>query len=119
MKQAMLSKKNSTYLFDHVLDGFRSSHEGIENLKQEGLVQEDEYVELHLKNATRLIDRIKEFKLHTRLISVFFACLFGYMQVNGEELDMRRTARARTRTSTSRGARGSRKGKNEGEAIAI
>lgn len=113
----MLSKKNSTYLFDHVLDGFRSSHEGIENLKEKGLIQEDEYTELHRKNAVRLIDRIKEFKFHTKLISVFFAFLFGWMQVQGEDLDMRRSSRVRSRTSSSRST--SRKGRNEGEALTI
>lgn len=117
MKQAMLSKKNSTYLFDHVLDGFKSSHEGIEQLQQQGLIQPSEYIELHKKNATRLIDRIKEFKLHTRLISVFFAVLFSWMQVNGDDLDMRRSSRVRTRTSTARGTKGGRR--NEGEVIAI
>lgn len=119
MKPTMLSKQNSTYLFDHVLDGFRSSHEGIEQLQQQGLIQEEELLELHKKNAARLIDRIKEFKLHTKLISVFFACLFGYMQINGDDLDMRRSGRVRTRTSSSARARGGRKGKNEGEVVTL
>lgn len=118
MKQAMLSKQNSTYLFDHVLDGFKASHEGIEQLQQQGLIQEEELLELHKKNAARLIDRIKEFKLHTKLISIFFAVMFTYMQVNGDDLEMRRSARARTRTSTAR-ARGGRKGKNEAEVVSL
>ena len=118
MKQAMLSKANSTYLFDHVLDGFKSSHEGIEQLLAEGLIEEEELLELHKKNAARLIDRIKEFKLHTKLISILFALLFAYMQISGDDLDMRRSSRVRSRTSTAR-TRGGRKGKNEGEAIAI
>lgn len=107
MKQSMLSKKNSSYLFDHVLDGFRSSYEGIEQLKQQHLISEDEYVDLLKKNSSRLIDRIKEFKVHMKLVSLFFAVQFAMLQVNGDDLDMRRTSR--TRTSSSRSARGSRR----------
>ena len=125
MKPTMLSKKNASYLFDHVLDGFRSSYEGIEKLKDSHLIDEKEFTELLEKNSDRLIQRIREFKILTGLISVFFSILFLYMQVMGDNLDMRRPARARTSSSrtsgrTGRTGRGSRrKDNNEPEVLAI
>ncbi len=114
MKQTMLSKKNASYLFDHILDGFRSSHEGIEKLYNQKLIDDHELVELLEKNSTRLIERIKEFKFVNQLVSVFFAVLFMYMQTSGDDLEMRRPARART--SSSRTMRsGSRSGRRRSE----
>ncbi len=93
MKARMLSKEAMDQLFDHILDGFRSSHEGIKNLEQQGLVSDDDINDLVKKNSERLIDRIKEFKVAQRLVCVFFALLFGYMQIAGEDLEMRRAKR--------------------------
>lgn len=59
----MMSKRSMDYLFNHILDGFRSSHEGIINLQQKKIVSDDEINELVKKNSERLIDRIKEFKV--------------------------------------------------------
>lgn len=97
MKQKMMSKRSMDYLFDHILDGFRTSHEGIQNLQRQQIVSDDEINELVRKNSERLIDRIREFRMHEKLFGIFFACLFSYMQVNGEDLEMRRSARGRTR----------------------
>jgi hypothetical protein len=105
MKPLMLSKKNSSYLFDHVLDGFKSSHHGIEKLKTQGLINEDEYADLLRKNSDRLIERVQEFKLFSRLTCVFFAALFFYLQVTGDDIEARRarrTARGRRRHETEK-----------------
>jgi len=112
MKPKMMSKRSMDYLFDHILDGFKTSHEGILNLQRQQIVSDDEIAELVKKNSDRLIDRIREFRLHEKIFGIFFACLFTYMQVTGEDLDMRRTGRART--SNSRGAKsGRRRSENE------
>jgi hypothetical protein len=98
MKQRMMSEKAMSHLFDHILDGFRSSHHGILNLKDQGIVRSDEEIaELLKKNSDRLIDRIKEFKITQRLLAIFFAFMFGYFQISGEDLEMRRARRVRTR----------------------
>lgn len=102
MKPTMLSRERATYLFDHVLDGFESSHKGIEQLKKNNLIGDQEYTELLEKNTKRLIDRVKEFKIVQRLVCLVFACMFTVIQVNGDDLEMRRSSRTRTRTSTSR-----------------
>lgn len=91
----MMSSKALSYLFDHILDGFKTSHEGILNLKQQQLVSDEEIEDLIRKNSERLIDRIREFKIHEKIFGIFFACLFTWMQIDGEDLEMRRPNRGR------------------------
>lgn len=93
----MLSKRKVEMLFHHILDGFKSSAEGLLFLKRDHLIDEKEYIELLEKNAHRLIERIDEFKLINKILSVGFAILFTWMQISGEDMDMRRTSRTRTR----------------------
>lgn len=111
MKPRMMSRQSLEYLFHHILDGFKTSHEGIAQLQREHLVSDEEIHELVRKNSERLIERIREFRLTEKLLSIFFAVLFGYMQITGDELEMRRPARARTGRSVQRSSR--RKGKDE------
>lgn len=91
----ILNPRQISKLFDHILDGFQVTHDGIEIVHHEGIVTEAEFTELLHKNATRLIARIREFKLCNNLTSIFFACLFAWCQCNGDDLQMRR-ARSRT-----------------------
>jgi hypothetical protein len=96
MKEKMYSAQANRMLHDHILDGFASSHKGIQNLKNEGIIKEEEYTVLLEKNIERLIDRVKEFRLMERMLCIFFAILFGYLQVAGDDLEMRRGRRARS-----------------------
>ena len=105
MKPKMYSQKSNALLHDHIIDGFHTTHEGLHRLKEQGLVSEAEYTELLEKNVSRLLARIKEFRVAEKLTCIFFAFVFLFMQVKGEDLDMRRSARARTSRSTSRGGR--------------
>lgn len=91
-----MSKRSMDYLFDHILDGFRTSHEGIQNLQRQQIVSDDEINDLVRKNSERLIDRIREFRMHEKLFGIFFACLFSWMQTQGEDLEMRRPNRGRS-----------------------
>lgn len=109
MKQLMLSKQKASYLFDHVLDGFSSSDAGIKQLKEKQLIGHDEYVELLEKNTERLIARINAFKIGQQVMAIFFAFLLGYLQINGDDLEMRRTTRVRTSSSRSVRARTGKK----------
>jgi len=93
----MLSKEKSAYLFHHVLDGFKSSHEGIVKLKESGLINEEEYIDLLQKNSTRLIDRIREFKVGYKLLSISFAAMFFYFAVSDPDTEMLRARRTRVR----------------------
>lgn len=86
-----VSKRSLDYLVDHILGGYKSSHEGIVYAKNKGLLTAEEVADLLAKNGERLISRIIEFKLAERLMGVFFAALFGYMQFTCEDLEMRRT----------------------------
>jgi len=97
MKAKMYSGKSNSYLHDHIIDGFASSHDGIQNLKKSGLIKDEEYTQLLEKNIDRLINRIKEFRLAERVASVFFAVLFFYLQITDEDLEMRRARRVRVR----------------------
>lgn len=97
MKPKMMSSKSLSYLFDHILDGFKTSHEGIAQLEKDQLVSDEEIADLIKKNSERLIDRIREFRIHEKLFGIFFACLFAWMQITGEDLEMRRARRMRLR----------------------
>lgn len=112
MKNANLSKQKTEYLFHHVLDGFKGSYEGIEQLHDKHLISDEEYAAMLVKNSKRLIERIREFKAMfleaaKRTICILFAMLFGYMQVNGDDLEARRPQR------TARSARARRGRRNE------
>jgi hypothetical protein len=110
MKAKMYSEQSNSYLHHHIIDGFKSSHEGIKNLKQEGIIREDEYTTLLEKNVERLIDRIREFRMMEKMMCIFFAILFGYMQISGDDQTMIRNGRSgRTGSRTARGARSGRK----------
>jgi hypothetical protein len=93
----MMSKAAMDHLFDHILDGFKSSHKGIEDLYTMGLINADQLADLLKKNSDRLIIRIQEFKALQKLVCIIFAVMFGYFQVSGEDLEMRRSRRARSR----------------------
>jgi hypothetical protein len=109
--EKMYSKERHDYLHFHIIDGAISSHQGIKNLKDEGIITETEYTTLLEKNIERLIDRIKEFRIIERMVCIFFAMLFGYMQVMADDLEMVRAGR------TARGARArtGRTGRRNGE----
>lgn len=116
-----MSKNSLEYLFNHIFGGFESSHQGIGQLEQQRLVSDEEIHALIKKNSERLIDRIREFRITEKLTCVFFAVLFGWMQITGSDLEMRRPTRT-ARTSTAkpqRGGRGGRKGKDEIELTTI
>lgn len=102
--QESINRSSVNYLLDHILGGFRSSHEGIVYAKNKGLLTADEVADLLAKNGERLISRIIEFKIVERALCIFFALLFGYMQIAGEDLEMRRSRR---------GARGRRRHESE------
>ncbi len=106
VKATILTKRKIEVLFDHILDGFKSSHHGAKYVRKKDIISEAEYYDIMEKNADRLIERIHEFKITHKLLCIFFALLFGWMQVNGDDLDMRRSSRVRTRTSSSRSVRG-------------
>ncbi len=96
----ILNPRQIHELFDHILDGFKATNEGIEFVHSEGVVDDAEYRELLQKNAARLIARIRQFKLANNIVSLFFAVVFSWCQVNGNDLEMRRSARGRRRNET-------------------
>ena len=93
----MYSKKSNTYLHHHIIDGFAASHDGIKNLKSTGIIPDQEYTELLEKNIERLITRIKEFRVAERIVCLFFAGMFMWLQVSNDDLDMRKGRRVRMR----------------------
>jgi hypothetical protein len=108
MKPKMYSAEANSMLHHHIIDGFETSHKGIQILKKEGLIREEEYTLLLEKNIERLIDRVKEFRLMERLVCIFFAALFTYMQIAADDLDMVRRGRS-GRARTARSARSGRR----------
>lgn len=121
-KRALLTKSRIEFLFDHILDGFKSSHEGAKYVREEGIINDVEYHEILEKNAERLVQRIHEFKIEHKLLSVFFALMFAWMQVSGDDLQIRRPSRTRpssARTARARTGRTGRKGKNDVELLEL
>lgn len=91
----MMSREAMDQLFYHILDGFKSSYEGIYQLYDQKIISAAELADLLQKNSERLITRIHEFKVGQKMLCVIFALLFGYLQITGDDLEMRRPGRAR------------------------
>jgi len=100
-EKKILNRKPIDYLFDHILDGFKDTNEGLNFIKKEGLLTAEEYTEQLEKNAVRLVCRVKEFKIKY-LLSIGFACLFAYMQISGDEAVIRKPSRTRSTRSGRR-----------------
>lgn len=116
----MYSRESNSMLHDHIIDGFHSTHEGLHRLREDKLISKDEYTSLLEQNIKRLVARIQEFRIKEglmevsrRFTAVIFACLFAYMQINGDDLEMRRTSRTRS----ARSARSQRNGRRRNEDI--
>lgn len=84
-------------LIDHILGGYKSSHEGIIQLRERRMVTDEELADLLIKNGERLIKRIVEFKIVERLVAIFFAGLFGFLQLTCNDLEMRKGRSLRLR----------------------
>lgn len=97
MKPRMMSKAAMDHLFYHILDGFKTTNQGIQDLHNLGTINVHELADLLKKNSDRLVTRIQEFKTLEKLMCIFFAMMFGYFQISGEDLEMRRARRVRTR----------------------
>ena len=95
--RTILNPKKIDYLMYHLVDGFEVTRRGLKQTLKEGAITLDEYYDLVERNQDRLIARIKDFRIANNLLSILFACIFSYMQINGDDLEMRRTSRARGR----------------------
>lgn len=92
-----MSKAAMDHLFYHILDGFKTSNKGIQDAYEMGIININELADLLKKNSDRLVARIQEFKAMEKLVCIFFALTFGYMQMGCEDLEMRRARRVRGR----------------------
>lgn len=90
-----LSRQKIDYLFFHLLDGFKTTHEGLTNIKNTGAITQAEYFDLVVKNTERLMCRVDEFKTVNKLLCFFFAGFFVWLQVAGNGPDLRRARRVR------------------------
>jgi hypothetical protein len=115
MKAVMLSKQEADYVDHHLVDGFDARVKGIIQLQENKLISLEESHELIVRASIEHVTLWRNFKMKlvAKTLCVFFALLFGYMQINGDDLDMRRSGR--TRTSSSRSVRG-RNGRRKGDA---
>lgn len=95
--RTILNPKKIDYLMYHLVDGFEVTRRGLKQTLMQGAITLDEYHALVELNQDRLIARIKEFRIVNKLLSMAFAVLFAWAQINGDELDMRRSSRTRSR----------------------
>ena len=103
MKEKMYSRESNSMLHDHIIDGFETTHQGLRQLKEDKLITTEEYTNLLEQNIKRLVNRIHEFRIKEgmlqaarRVACIYFACFFAWAQINGNDLEMRRTSRTRT-----------------------
>jgi len=104
MKPKMYSSKSNSLLHDHILDGTFATYKGLQVAK--GNFSKQEYTELLERIILRLQQRVFDFRvkeglteISKRTLSIFFAFLFAWMQINGDDMEMRRPSRARTTRS--------------------
>lgn len=97
MKGKMYSEKSHVYLQKNLLDASFNNHQNIKNLRRSDIIQDDEYITLLEKNMEWLIQKIKEFRIAEKIVCVFFALLFGYMQINSDD-SIERARRSRSRS---------------------
>lgn len=97
MKNRTILNPKKIDLMYHLVDGFQVTRLGLKQTLKDGAITLDEYHDLVERNQDRLLDRIKEFRIVNRLLSLVFACLFSYMQINGDDLEMRKAGRTRGR----------------------
>jgi hypothetical protein len=93
----ILNRSQIDYLFDHILGRFETSKKHIENALSTKLISKAEADSMQAINADTLIKRIKDFRIANRLLSVAFATLFSYMQICGDDVEVRKPSRTRTR----------------------
>jgi hypothetical protein len=95
--RTILNPKKIDYLMYHLVDGFEVTRRGLKQTLMQGAITLDEYHALVELNQDRLIARIKDFRIVNKLLSLVFAFLFSYMQINGDDMDVRRPQRTRGR----------------------
>lgn len=121
MKAKMYSEESNSLLHDHILDGAFTTHEGLQRLKDDNLISNEEYTQLLEANFKRLLHRIREFRVREgmmqasrRLTAIGFALLFTWMQVSGDDVEARRPSRSGRATRTARASRNGRR-RNDSE----
>ena len=121
MKSQNISAKSNSLLHDHIIDGTTGSYHGAKNGHLLGHFSKEEYVAILEKIIERLEQRVHDFRIkeglieiYKRTLSIFFACLFAWLQINGDDLDMRRSSRS---TRTARQIRSQRNGRRRAEEV--
>lgn len=117
MKATMLSKSEMEYANYHLHDGLEKTVEGLNALLKINKINIEEHDQLMQQAIHRHLALWRAFthKLVQKTLCLLFVSLFTYMQVNGEDLDMRRSSRTRTTSRTSRSGRR----RNESESIIL
>lgn len=90
----IISRKKVEHLLYHVVDGFACSQKGIIKLYNDGIITAKEYNDLMAKNLTRLQERIHEFRVVEKMLSLLFACLFTFMAFTSNDGDLYRRGRS-------------------------
>jgi hypothetical protein len=95
MKAVMLSKQEVDYVDYHLIDGLDARIKGIVQLQDSNLITLEESHELIVRASMEHVTLWRTFKmkLMAKALCVLFAAMFGYLQISGEDLDMRRSSR--------------------------
>ncbi len=103
MKAVMLSKKEIEYANYHLHDGLETTLAGLNQLLEAQLITLQEHDELMQKAINRHLKLWRAFTntLVQKTVCIFFAALFVVMQVNGDDVQMRKPTRGRRRSELS------------------
>lgn len=92
-----MSKAAMDHLFYHILDGFKTTNQGIQDMYSMGIINITELADLLKQNSDRLVKRIQEFKALEKLMCIFFAMTFAYFQISCADTEMLRARKVRMR----------------------
>ena len=100
MKATMLSKKELDYLEHHLHKGLESTLRGLDIALQQKLITLSQHDKLMRAAIERHLTLWHQFttKLMSKTVCLLFASLFTFLQVQGNDMELRRASRRRNET---------------------
>ena len=82
----------------HIVDGYISSQQGINDLFKKKLISLKEYTSLMEQNLIRLQQRLHDWRVTEKMLSLLFAALFSFMAFTSNDGELYRRGRSGRKT---------------------
>lgn len=89
----IISRQKVRHMQHHIVDGYISSQQGINALYKRKLIDLKEYMQLMDLNLARFTERLHEWRVTEKMLSIFFAALFSFMAFTANDGDLYRRGR--------------------------